>query len=215
MEAASTDLLGPSERERILQATAELCARRGFEEISVAQVIARAGVEEEVFESLFSDLDECLVAAVNALLGEVVSVIGSSYSPDRAEWESTLLGIKAILELMAAHPSFAYLGYIASRQMGSARVLEQTQAGPGLISAMLERLWEQSDAEVQPSLAARAALGGAEAVVRAEIVAGRVEQLPRLLPAFAYGATVPFLGQARALALARRSREMLRGTGWE
>jgi AcrR family transcriptional regulator len=181
----------------------------------VEQVVTRAGVSEEVFVGLFGDLEECLVAVINALLGEVVSVVGASYSPDRAEWESGLRGIRAILELMAAHPSFAYLAYIGARQMAPPRVLEVTEAGSGVITAMLERLWEHSDSEVQPPRTARAALGAAEAVVRAEIAAGNSDRLPSLLPAFAYGVAVPFLGQARALSLARRAREMLAGTVWE
>jgi AcrR family transcriptional regulator len=215
MDAIGTDLLGRSDRERILQAMAELCAEQGFAETTVAQVSSRAGVDAEVFDGLFADLEECLLAVVSALLGEVVSVIGATYSPDQAEWESGLRGTLAILELMAAHPSFAYLAYIGARQMSPPRVLKVTEAGSGVITAMLERLWEHSDAKAQPALTARAALGGAEAVVRGEIIAGRVEGLPRLLPAFAFAAAVPFLGQARAFSLSGRAREMLRGTAWE
>jgi AcrR family transcriptional regulator len=215
METAITDLLGRSDRERILQAAAEIFAREGFELATVEQVIERAGVELAVFESLFADLEDCLLAVINALLGEVLSVVSASYSPDRAEWESGLFGIRAILELMAAHPSFAYLAYIGARQMSPPSVLKVTEAGSSVNTAMLERLWEHSDSKVQPTRAARAALGGAEAVVRREIVAGRTEQLPRLLPQLAYGATVPFLGQERAVALARRASEMLAGTVWE
>lgn len=40
----ATDLPGLSDREQIMQATAELCAREGFEQISVEQVVERAGV---------------------------------------------------------------------------------------------------------------------------------------------------------------------------
>jgi hypothetical protein len=99
--------------------------------------------------------------------------------------------------------------------MSPPRVLQVTEAGSGVITAMLERLWEHSESEVQPTRAARAALGGAEAVVRREIAAGRTEQLPGLLPVFAYGTAVPFLGQERALGLAGRAREMLKGTLWQ
>jgi AcrR family transcriptional regulator len=193
---------------------AELCAEQGFAETTVAQVSSRAGVDAEVFEGLFADLEECLLAVVSALLGEVVSVIGATYSPDQAEWESGLRGMLAILELLAANPSFAHLTYIGARQMAP-RVLKATEAGSGVVTAMLERLWEHSDAKAQPALTARAALGGAEAVARREVAAGRAEGLPRLLPDFVYGVAVPFLGQPRALGLAQRAREMLRGGAWE
>jgi hypothetical protein len=46
-------------------------------------------------------------------------------------------------------------------------------------------------------------------VVRRELIAGRPESLPGLLPDFVYAATVPFLGQEEATRLARRGRELL------
>ncbi len=79
---------------------------------------------------------------------------------------------------------------------------------------MIERLWRYSELDVQPRHAASAALGGAEAVVRAEIVAGRGSELPALLPGLVYGATVPFLGQEEAMRLARQGRELLAGSEW-
>jgi hypothetical protein len=80
------------------------------------------------------------------------------------------------------------------------------------MKALLERLWDYSSIEVSPAPAARAVLGSAEAVVRREIVAGRIDSLPRLLPDFTYGAMVPFVGQEDALKLSRQARELLAGT---
>ena len=61
-----------------------------------------------------------------------------------------------------------------------------------------------------PSSAAVASLGGAEMVMRAEFVAGRTEWLPRLLPSFAYLATVAFLDREEALRLAEQVGELAR-----
>lgn len=144
-----------------------------------------------------------------------MSVIGSSYSAERPGWEGGVRAIRGLLELVASQPSIAYFGYIGARQMVPARVRESSERAFGAASAMLERLWEDSRSETQPKRAARAALGGAEALVRREIAAGRTEQLPRLMPELAYAVTVPFYGQAVALSTARRAREMLAGTAWE
>jgi AcrR family transcriptional regulator len=186
---------------------AELCAERGFRETTVEAVTERAGVGRESFDSMFKDgMDECLLAAENAILGEVVSVVAGSYSADSSEWDSGIAGIRAILELMAANPSYANTGYIVVRHAGSKRASDAYEAGITLIVAMIDRLRDYGEWEPQPASAARAALGGAEALIRQEIVAGRAAELPRLLPDFVYAATVPFLGQEEALRLARRSR---------
>jgi AcrR family transcriptional regulator len=213
MTGVTATVLSPSDRDRVLRAMGGLCAERGYEETTVAEIVARAGVSEEAFRELFADKEECAIGAVNAILSEVMSVVAGSYSADRSEWDSMLVGIRAILELMAANPSFAYISCITARQMATPKVHEAQEPGIRLLRAMLERLWTYSR-EATPAVPA-GALGGAEAAVRREIVAGRAEELPRLLPDFVYGATVPFLGQSEALRLARRGRQLLRGTRWE
>lgn len=212
---STTRLLSPSERERVLRAMAELSVEQGYWDTTVEQICERAGVSEEAFFALFDDVEDCMVAAINAILSEVMAAVSLNYSADRSEWDSYLLAIRGILELMAAHPSFAQLGYVASRQMGPPRLREGYEAGVRVLVSLIERLSTYSEGASQPSNAARGALGGAEAVVRRELMAGRIEQLPRLLPDFIYSATVPYLGQEEAMRLARRGRELLRGTDWE
>lgn len=210
-----TEIFSLSERERVLQAVTELCAEQGYQSTTAKQIVERAGVSREKFDEMFGGKEECLLAALNSIIGEVLSAVSSAYSADRSELESGLFGIKALLELMAANPSFAQLGFITCRQMGPADARHAQESGSRLLTAMIERLWEYSSGGVQPARAARAALGGAEAVVRREIVAGRTDQLPQLLPDFTYGVTVPFLGQEEALRLSKRARKLLRGTAWE
>jgi hypothetical protein len=60
-----------------------------------------------------------------------------------------------------------------------------------------------------PPSAIVGALGGAEMVMRAEIVAGRPERVPELIPGFAYLATLPYLERAEALRLSQRAGELL------
>jgi AcrR family transcriptional regulator len=214
MTGATATLLSPSDRDLVLRAMSGLCAERGYAETAVAEIVARAGVSEQTFHELFADKEECAIGAVNAILGEVMSVFASSYSADLSEWDSIVVGIRAILELMAANPSFAYISYITARQMATPRVQEAREPGVRLLRAMLERLWAYAEDRPQPAAVPIAALGGAEAAVRRALVSGQTEELPRLLPDFVYAAAVPFLGQEEALRLARRGRELLRGSRW-
>jgi AcrR family transcriptional regulator len=202
--------LSGSDRDRLIAAAAELSAESGYSEIDEARIARRAGLAPEILWNHFSTgKEECLVAAENAILLEVVTVVSRSYSADRSEWESMIHGVKAILELMAATPAFAYLGYVFSRQMAPGPMREITKTGHQMLEAMLERGWEYSDSAHQPAIAALGVLGGAQAIVRRELVAGRAAELPRLLPDFVYVATVPFLGQRESLRLAREAADLL------
>lgn len=202
-------IAAPSERERAIEALAVLCTERPFAEITGADVAARAQLPLQRFSELFGGVEACAVEVENANLADVVAAVSASYAPDRSEWESALHGVRAILELMGRKPAFAYFGYVVARQMGPGPVQEIYTTGHQMITAMLERGWEYSGLETQPLRAALGALGGAEAVVRREVVAGRARRLPHLLPDFVYAATVPFLGQDEALRLAAQGRSLL------
>jgi hypothetical protein len=210
---AAESLLSPSERDRALRAIATLCATRGYLETSVSELVELAEIDQAEFDRMFDGKEHCAIEAVKAILGETMSVVSASYSPDRSEWDSALLGIKAILELMAAHPSFAYIAYIASRQMTPDGVRDVRVSGVSLLCTMLDRLRTSAKQDEQPAAAAWGAFGGAEAVVRREVARGRTEYLPQLLPDLIYSAVAPFLGQEDGLRMARRGRELLEGIG--
>jgi hypothetical protein len=53
------------------------------------------------------------------------------------------------------------------------------------------------------------ALDGAEMVMRGELVSGGAERLPRLLPSFVFLVALPIVEQDRALALSRRTSELI------
>jgi AcrR family transcriptional regulator len=200
--------LSASDRDRLISAAAALCTERGFAEIDEEAIAERAGLTVAVFERHFEGKEECLAAAENAILLEVVAAVSRSYSADRSEWENVIHGVKEILELMAANPEFAYLGYVFSRQMAPGSVREINETGHRMLEAMLQRGWDYSDSPHQPACAALGVLGGAQAIIRRELVAGRGWRLPQLLPDFVYIATVPFLGQEEALRLARQARAL-------
>ena len=189
-----------------------LCAERGYRETTVDAVSERAAIDRERFEALFKGgKEECMVAVENAILGDTVGVVSDAYSADLSEWDSGVAGIKAILELMAAKPDHAAVGYIVVRQGAPPQVEEIYLTGVKLLVAMIDRLRHYSESEPQPPSTARAALGGAEALMRREIATEKSAELPRLLPDIVYGATVAYLGQEEALRLSRRATALLDG----
>jgi AcrR family transcriptional regulator len=204
--SGSWALPADSERERVLLATAELWGELGYEGLSVASICHRAGVEEASFAAMFRDVEAVATATVEVPLAAVVEVVSRLYSPDRSEPESYAMAVAGILRLMAANPAYADVVYITGRQMAPPGVHALYETGHQFLVAMLERLWEGSTLSEKPARAGLGALGGAEAVVRREIVAGRYERLPDLAPDFVYAAAVPFLGMAEARRLAQLAR---------
>jgi len=196
------DVLSVSDRDRILQAMAECCAEHGYRATTVNAILERAGVERESFEALFTDKEDCALAALNKILSETVARISMLDLRTESEMEKQVREIQAILQLLAARASFARLGCVEARQLGSARMRESYEAAARVLALMIERAgsgtpWGAS------GVTARAALGGAEALARRELAIGGAGNLPKLLPDFVYGVLVPFVGQQEALRQAK------------
>lgn len=133
----------------------------------------------------------------------------------RNEWERLLA---AVVEIYAGpHAAESKPQEEASRiqlsQAGCAELLEpEDQALIDAATRALERIVRATEAGSSlppPRSAIVGALGGAEMVMRAELIAGRAERLPSLLPSFTYLATLPFLGPEEALRKCQRAREIL------
>jgi AcrR family transcriptional regulator len=208
------DRVAPSERDRLIEAMALTCAERGYAATSVEEVTRRAGVRHGSFEENFADKGECGTAAISQILADITAAASIAYSPEYTEWEKILRGVRALLELMAARPSFASLDLIEARQGMGPEAYELYTAGIRILAAMLDRLQDNALSGIaRPPSAIRGAIGGAEAMIRRELLAGRPELLPELLPDIIYGMLAPFLNQQETLRYTGLARELLNDSG--
>lgn len=67
------------------------------------------------------------------------------------------------------------------------------------------------EASGEPKRAVAVALDGAELVLRGHLASGKAEHLPALIPSFVFLVTLPLVEQDEALALARRTSELVDG----
>jgi AcrR family transcriptional regulator len=210
--AAPTALVAPNERERLIAAMAASCGRKGYAATEVEDVLEAAGVDRAAFERNFSGKAECALAAVNQILAETTHVAGVAFSPELADWEKLIGAVRALLELLAAQPSYARLAMIEARSAMPPEAYERYAAGIRVLVAMLDRTREYAKVSV-PASATRGAIGGAELLIRRELIAGRAENLPQLLPDIIYGTVVPFLDQREALRYRELAKESIKQGG--
>lgn len=78
----------------------------------------------------------------------------------------------------------------------------------GTLTRIVAVVATRTAAPTPPTNVVIAALSGAEIVMRGEILIGRDDWLPRLLPSFTFLATLPFLDRERALQLAARTERL-------
>jgi AcrR family transcriptional regulator/DNA-binding MarR family transcriptional regulator len=126
------------QRSRILGAMAEETAMRGAASVTVARVIARAGVSRRLFYELFADIEDCFVATFEWAIEQARIVAAEAYEAQDTWRESIRSGLAALLRFFDEQPLLAQL-CIVHAAGGGPRVLE-------LRSQTIARLCEVVDA---------------------------------------------------------------------
>jgi len=207
LEALPEEAESAALRARALNAVAECCAERGYAATTIAHISERAGISNRQFNTMFRDKEDAYIAMSNMVLGELLTAATSAYSPDKPLVQVVRDAARGILGLMGSRPTFAKVAFLDYRT-ATPRALQLYQSGVRVLVSLLDQVRVDSLEQVPlPSSAARGAIGGAEALLRNEVAAGRAEQLPRILPEVVYSCLVPLMGQEEALRQARLAED--------
>src|SRR4029077_431181 len=111
------------QRMRILAAMADVASERGAGSVTVAHVVARAGVSRRTFYDLFADREECFLAAFEEAIGRVGARVIEAYEQEGSWRERIRAGLWALLVFLDEEPATARLCIVESLAAGP-RVLE-------------------------------------------------------------------------------------------
>lgn len=190
-------------RDRILAAMVRVVGEKGYKATSVADVIAEADTSRATFYKHFENKQECFLAAYEDLVDRVFAEVvagcdaGQPWAVRMAEGLSTLVGLFALDPAMArtAIVEVAAAGADARRLHWNAvaRFTQFLDAGRDLAGRDL------------PENVSLMAAGAVSGLIFDELLAGRAEQLPALVPDLLFAMLVPYLGPREATAEMRRA----------
>ena len=86
---------------------ADTCAARGFAATTVTDVVAAAQLTRDDFYAIFRDEEDCFLATIDVILGEMMSLISGNYSADKAWFQVVHDTLAALAEYFAEHPNYA------------------------------------------------------------------------------------------------------------
>lgn len=192
-----------SQRDRLLDAMADVCASDGYGAASVAALCARAGVSRTTFSDHFVDREACFLAAYDAILGKFLGQVIGAYEQPELPWPDRIrAALVALLSFLAAEPAFARMCILEVVAAGP-RALERYMSAARLLASLVdEGRGARPGHEELPASTAVAVVHGGALVIRDQILAGRTEQLTELLPDLLYTTLVPYVGQQEALRVA-------------
>jgi AcrR family transcriptional regulator len=102
-----------SQRERLLAATAELIAERGYSSVPITEIVRRAAVANRVFYENFESKEEASLAAYDAIADHVTEQIAAAAGPVE-DWPSRITAaLGAAIAFFDAEPMLARFCLVA------------------------------------------------------------------------------------------------------
>jgi AcrR family transcriptional regulator len=183
--------LGFTQRARMLDAIVWAVAEKGYPNVTVADVVALAGVSRRTFYEHFDDRLACFLAAYETGADIVLAEIGDQLRPlrDADRMTRLRLGLAIYLRALGDEPVFARVLTVDVLGVGP-EALEMRER----VRRRFARHWRGLGIEDETML--RALVGGIAELVQSQILAGRAAELPELHPAVVRFATAVIEGGA-------------------
>ena len=199
-----------SQRGRILTAMVEVTAERGYADCRIADVIAYAGVSRKTFYELFSDKEECFLAAYDLWLGRLFATTAEAFDSElRTPTGASGFGWRSRTS-SSSSPSTRRRPASASSRCSppGPKALARRDAGVRQFTHFIDAGRAETSVQL-PGITALAIVGGIHELLYSEIIHGATAQLPNRLPELVFWIVQPFLGPERAIAERDRARAML------
>ena len=202
--ALPQDVVVAHQRERLLDAAAIAVAEEGYSELTVRDLIVRAGVSRRTFYQLFDDKIDCVFAAHERAFERLSRVIVDACRAEAAWSDRVAAAIAASLAFAVESPSEAQLVVVACHTASEPKLASRGHAAHEKLADLLRAGRQQAEvAHAPPELTEQAVVGAAMAVVGTRLLAGEIDSLPLLAPELTQVILTPYLGDEEAQRVAQ------------
>ncbi|HTA04919.1 MAG TPA: TetR/AcrR family transcriptional regulator [Solirubrobacteraceae bacterium] len=194
-----------SQRERIVDATAEIVAEKGFAGLTIPEIASRANVSHETFYEMYPTKHDAFLGAQKVGLHQALRTTAEAYEAHGSDWPSGVAaGLHALMDFVCSEPSHAHLTLVDTFG-ASPQAIEIRESALNGFTAYLSPGFEHAapGAEV-PDVAAEAVAGGVWQVLHHYIEHKRLGELCDAAPQLVYLTLSPFVGPEPAAETARQ-----------
>jgi AcrR family transcriptional regulator len=199
--AESRDLSHVSDiqRARLLTALAQVCCEHGAANVTVAQVVERAGVSRRTFYELFTDYKDCFLAALDDGLAQIAGRVVPAYRRPGKWGERMRASLTELLLFLDEKPDVGHLLIVETLGAGSDALKRRSNVLAGVVDAVGEGRHESNMRLVPTRLTAEGAAGGVLSVLHGRLLKGSTRSCLELLNPLMSMVVQPYLGSAAAL----------------
>jgi AcrR family transcriptional regulator len=181
-----------NQRERILDALANLAAAKGFGATTIPEIVQEAAVSVQAFYEHFSGKEDAFLVAYELGHRKALAIVERAYEAQK-DWPAAVrAGAAALLEFLAAEPAYAHLALIDALT-ASPKAAAVAYGGMSAYVWMLEPGLEQNhNGNPTPAVAVEATAGALLELCFVYVAAERTRELPSLSEFAAEVALRPF-----------------------
>ncbi len=209
--ALTREYVQHSQRERIMDAVADVVAEKGYPGLTVTEIARRAGISHKTFYEHFPGKREAYLATGRTGGEWGFQAAVEAYAVHAGDWpRAVAAGLDAYLRFLAVEPGHARLGF-ADIFMADPEALQLRDEIVGAFVAYLDPGFELAGARRPvPRIAADAIGGAIWELLQDRIQSEAITRLPLMAPQVTYIALTPFLGARRAARVAVEARRAAR-----
>jgi len=192
------DFVIQNQRERMLLATAELVAERGYQKTTIELIAKTARVALSTFYEQFSSKEECFLAAFDETMDAAAEVYDELLDPEQDWADQIASGLEITLEMITKEPARARLCIVEAQAAGG----EALKRYQGMLEKLAPKLREgrihNPRASRLPDELEVAVVGGLAWLVHQRLLADRVDEIKSLLPEMLQVTLTPYVGEVEA-----------------
>jgi AcrR family transcriptional regulator len=187
-----------NQRERILDAVANLTAASGYAALTVEGIATEAAVSLQAFYEHFPSKEDAFLVTYEVGHGKALALVERAFESHRDWRMGVRAGIAALFDYLAGEPAFAHIALVDVQAAGP-RALERAQKALAAYAGMLAPGFRQAPrAQRPPQVAAEAIAGGIFELALHHALQRRMHELPTMVPRATYFALAPFIGAEAA-----------------
>ncbi len=204
--SVSRSLVVHSQRERILDAVANLVADDGYNSLTVEGIVERAAVSLQTFYEHFTGKEDAFLVAYELGHAKGLSIVERAFA-SRSDWRMGVReGISALFGFLASEPAFAQLALVEALTATSQTAERAADGVAGYAEMLIPGAEQATDLVLPPAVTIEAIAGGLFELCLTYALLGHVETLSELLPRATYFALAPFIGSEQAWRVAADAR---------
>jgi len=193
-----SDFVAQNQRERMLLATAELVAERGYQKTTIELIAKTARVALSTFYEQFSSKEECFLAAFDETMDAATAVFAELLDEEQDWADQVAAGLEIALEMVVNEPARAKLCIVEAQAAGG----EALRRYQGMLERLAPKLREgrahNPRASRLPDGLEVAIVGGLVWLVHQRLLTDRVDEVKGLLPEMLQVTLTPYVGEVQA-----------------